>query len=122
MKQLFFALLFAVVSIGLNAKDDKYIAPQDVQVGDILKIGYPDAPRYKHINFPRPNFIIKRGGIANYKGLPGNKVVVTSVEEKMDGTLVVKIKKVDGGRFFGSHWEVSADLQGALETGELSGI
>ncbi|MGB5227209.1 MAG: hypothetical protein WBN55_03035 [Eudoraea sp.] len=122
MKQLFFALLFAVVSIGLNAKDDKYIAPQDVQVGDILKIGYPDAPRYKHINFPRPNFIIKRGGIANYKGLPGNKVVVTSVEEKMDGTLVVKIKKVDGGRFFGSHWEVSADLQSALETGELSGI
>jgi len=122
MKQLFFALLFAVGSMGLNANDAKYIVPQEVQVGDILKIGYPDAPRYKHINFPRPNFIIKRGGIANYKRLQGNIVVVTSVEEKKDGTLRVRIKRVDGGRFFGSHSEVSADLKGALETGELGGI
>jgi hypothetical protein len=119
MKQFIFALLLVVGSMGLNAKDANCIAPQEVQVGDTFKIGDPDAPRYKHINFPRPNFIIKRGGIANYKGLPGNKVVVTSVEEKTDGTLLVKIKKVDGGRFFGSHWEVSADLKGALETGEL---
>jgi hypothetical protein len=122
MKQLIFALLFAIGSISLNANDANCIAPQEVQVGDIFRIGDPDAPRYEHINFPRPNFIIKRGGVANYKGLPGNKVVVTAVEEKMDGTLVVRIKKVDGGRFFGSHWEVSADLKGALETGELLGI
>lgn len=122
MKQLIFALLFAVGSISLNANDANYTAPQEVQVGDIFRIGDPDAPRYEHINFPRPNFIIKRGGVANYKGLPGNKVVVTAVEEKMDGTLVVKIKRADGGRFFGSHWEVSAELKGALETGELLGI
>ncbi|MBT8293436.1 MAG: hypothetical protein HKP39_01345 [Eudoraea sp.] len=108
--------------MGLNANDASYIEPQEVQVGDIFKIGDSEAPRYEHIKFPRPNFIIKRGGVANYKGLPGNKVVVTSVEEKMDGTLLVKIKKADGGRFFGSHWEVSADLKGALETGELIGI
>ncbi len=108
--------------MGLNAKDTNCIAPQEVQVGDIFKIGDSEAPRYEHIKFPRPNFIIKRGGVANYKGLPGNKVVVTSVEEKMDGTLIVKIKRADGGRFFGSHWEVSADLKGALETGELVGI
>ena len=122
MKQLIFAVLFAIGSVGLNAKDANCIAPQEVQVGDIFRIGDPDAPRYEHINFPRPNFIIKRGGVANYKGLPGNKVVVTAVEEKMDGTLVVKIKRADGGRFFGSHWEVSADFKGALETGELVGI
>ncbi|UCD62392.1 MAG: hypothetical protein JSV59_03820 [Flavobacteriaceae bacterium] len=105
--------------MGLNANDANYIEPQEVQVGDILKIGDTDAPRYKYINFPRANFIIKRGGVVNYKGLPGNKVVVTSVKEKMDGTLIVKIRKADGGRFFGSHWEVSADLKGALQTGEL---
>jgi hypothetical protein len=122
MKQLIFALLFAVGSIGLNANDANCIVPQEVQVGDIFRIGDPDEPRYEHINFPRPNFIIKRGGVANYKGLPGNKVVVTAVEEKMDGTLVVKIKRADGGRFFGSHWEVSANFKGALETGELLGI
>lgn len=119
MKQLIFALLFVFGSIGLNANDANYIEPQEVQVGDILKIGDTDAPRYKYINFPRANFIIKRGGVVNYKGLPGNKVVVTSVKEKMDGTLIVKIRKADGGRFFGSHWEVSADLKGALQTGEL---
>jgi len=54
--------------------------------------------------------------------LEGNKVVVTSVQEKKDGTLQVRIKRADGGRFFGSHSEVSADLKGALETGELGGI
>lgn len=119
MKQLFFALLFAVGSLGLNATDTTFIGPQEVQVGDVLKLGHPDAPRYKYIHFPRPNFIVKKGGVANYKGLHGNKVVVTSVAKKKDGTLQVKIKRADGGRFFGSHREVSADLKGALETGEL---
>ena len=119
MKQFIFALLLVVGSMGLNAKDAYCIAPQEVKVGDIFRIGDPDVPGYEYINFPRSNFIMKRGGVVNYKGLPGNKVVVTSVKEKKDGTLVVKIKKADGGRFFGSHWEVSADLMGALETGEL---
>ena len=53
MKQLIFALLFAVGSIGLNANDANYIAPQEVQVGDVFRIGDFDAPRYEHINFPR---------------------------------------------------------------------
>ncbi|WP_297690573.1 hypothetical protein, partial [uncultured Eudoraea sp.] len=106
-----FALLFAIGCIGLYANEVHFIAPQEVQVGDIFKIGDPDAPRYRHINFPRPNFIIKKGGVANYNRLEGNKVVVTAVKEKKDGTLEVMIKRTDGVRFFGSHREVSADLK-----------
>ena len=93
-----------------------------MEVGDILEIGRPLAPVYKYIDFPRPNFIIKRGGIANYKRVEGNKVVVTSVKEKKDGSLQVKIKRADGMRFFGSHTIVSADLKDALETGELRAL
>ncbi len=119
MKQLIFAILFAVGSIALYANEANGIKPQEVQVGDVFKIGDPDAPRYRHINFPRPNFIIKKGGVANYNRLKGNKVMVTAVKEKKDGTIEVKIKRTDGTRFFGSHREVSANLKAALDTGEL---
>lgn len=122
MKQLFFAVLFALGTINVNAQDANHVASHEVQAGDILRIGLPDAPGFKHIDFPRPNFIIKQGGIANYKRVVGNEVVVTSVKEKKDGTLQVKIKRADGGRFFGSHSVVSADLKNALESGELRGI
>lgn len=92
---------------------------QEVSVGDVFEIGRPDAPQYEHIDFPRANFIIKRGGIANYKRVEGNKVVVTSVKEKKDGTLQVRIKRTDGHRFFGSHWQVPANFKEALASGEL---
>lgn len=122
MKQLIFTLLFAIGSIGLYANEANCAVPQEVQVGDVFKIGDPDAPRYRHINFPRPNFIVKKGGIANYNRLEGNKVVVTAVKQKKDGTIEVKIKRTDGVRFFGSHREVSADLKAALDSGELVGV
>lgn len=111
------ALLFSV-SI-LNAQETVNQNMTDVKVGDVFEIGKPETNTYKHINFPRANFIIKRGGIANYKRAEGEKVVVTSIKEKKDGTTQVKIKRTDGNRFFGSHTVVSADLKEALESGEL---
>lgn len=122
MKQLFFAIVFLIATVSVNAQDNEQTTSKEVQIGDVLEIGRPDAPNYKYIDFPRPNFIIKRGGIANYKRVEGNKVVVTSIKEKKDGTLKVKIKRTDGGRFFGSHPVVSADLENALESGELRRI
>ncbi|MCM4166609.1 hypothetical protein KCTC52924_03550 [Arenibacter antarcticus] len=117
MRRLLLAILFVVATTNINAQEAK---PSEVKVGDLLEIGRPDTPRYKHIDFPRPNFIIKKGGIANFKSVEGNKVVVTSVKQKKDGTLQVKIKRADGRRFFNSHTVVSADLKSALESGELS--
>ena len=103
----------------LNAQNSMNDVPTEVRVGDVLEIGRPETNTFKHINFPRANFIIKRGGRANYKRVEGNKVVVTSIKEKKDGTTQVKIKRKDGGRFFGSHAVVAADFDEAIKSGEL---
>ncbi|MDO6819552.1 MULTISPECIES: hypothetical protein [Zobellia] len=117
MKKFAFALLFSASL--LHAQDEVKIQTSDVQIGDVLEIGTPETRAYKHIDFPRANFIIKRGGLANYKALKGDRVVVTSVESNKDGSTKIKIKRKDGGRFFGSHTVVSADISNALATGEL---
>ncbi|MBQ4913321.1 hypothetical protein J8L85_02645 [Maribacter sp. MMG018] len=106
-------------SVGTLLAQDIDQTTTDVEVGDVFEIGRPETNKYKHINFPRANFIIKRGGIANYKSVEKNMVVVTSVKEKKDGSTEVKIKRKDGGRFFGSHTVVSVDFDDALQAGEL---
>ncbi|QCX41050.1 hypothetical protein FF125_10985 [Aureibaculum algae] len=91
----------------------------DVKEGDVLKIGKPIVKEYKHIKFPKSNFIIKRGGIVSYQNIVGSLVLVTGVKEKKDGTKIVKISRNDGGRFFGSHTVVKVDIDNALKSGEL---
>lgn len=113
--------LFFSVSV-LNAQSDVKQMTSDIEVGDVLEIGKPEANTYKHIDFPRANFIIKRGGIANYKSVQGEKIVVTSIKEKKDGTTQIKFKRNDGGRFFGSHKFIAADVNDALESGELEAL
>lgn len=117
MRRIVLAVLFVVATTSIYAQDSK---SAEIKVGDVLEIGRPDSPTFQHIDFPRPNFIIKKGGIANYKSVEGNKVVVTAIREKRDGTLQVKIKRTDGRRFFNSHSVVAADLDSALKSGELS--
>ncbi|WP_437396116.1 hypothetical protein [Flagellimonas lutimaris] len=117
MRIIVLAILLVVATTNINAQS---VDPQDVKVGDVLEIGRPDTPQFKHIDFPRANFIIKKGGIANYKRVVGRKVVVTDLKQRKDGTVVVKIKKTDGKRFFNSHPVVKADLKNALDSGELS--
>lgn len=111
------ALLFSVSVLNAQSVTEQVVT--DVQVGDVFEIGKPKANQYKHIAFPRANFIIKRGGIANYKRAEGKMVVVTAINKKKDGTTEIKIKRKDGGRFFGSHNVVSANFDEALNTGEL---
>jgi hypothetical protein len=113
------ALLFSV-SV-LNAQD-KTKNETLVDVGDVFEIGKPKANKYKHIDFPRENFIIKRGGLANYKSAEGATVVVTSVKEKKDGTTKIRIKRKDGGRFFGSHTVIQANYKEAISSGELQAL
>ena len=111
------ALLFSV-SV-LNAQEVQSVSTTEVKVGDVLRIGQPETNAYKHIKFPRANFIIKKGGIANYKRVEGEKVIIMAIKEKKDGSIQIKIKRNDGGRFFGSHNVVAADVEEALESGEL---
>ncbi|MCR1024655.1 hypothetical protein NQT66_07535 [Cellulophaga baltica] len=103
----------------LNAQTYINEASVKVRVGDLFKIGKPKASAYKHIDFPKANFIIKKGGIANYKNTEGELVVVTAIKEKKNGVTQVYIRRKDGGRFFGSHTVVRADVNQALSTGEL---
>lgn len=112
------SLMFSV-SV-LQAQKSNSIAPQNtIEVGDVFEIGQPKVNSYKYINFPRANFIIKGGGVANFDSVKGEKVVITSLKEKKNGTTEVKIKRTDGGRFFGSLTTVTANLDKALASGEL---
>ena len=112
-------LLFSVSLLNAQSNDT---SQTEVNVGDVFEIGKPETNKYKHIDFPRENFIIKRGGIANYRRANGEEVVVTAVKEKKDGTTEIKIKRNDGGRFFNSHTVVSADFKEAINSGELQAL
>ncbi|WP_455169061.1 hypothetical protein [Aegicerativicinus sediminis] len=117
MRNYIIVLLFSLGMLGAQASTEQNTT--EVKVGDTFEIGKPETNTYKHINFPRANFIIKGGGIADYNNLEGKKVVVTSVKEKADGTTEVKIKRANGMRFFRSHTVVSANIEQALNSGEL---
>ncbi|MEO9893165.1 hypothetical protein [Aurantibacter sp.] len=110
------AFLFSVSTLSAQNSTNQ---DSNVQVGDVFTIGSAESNSYKHINFPRANFIIKRGGILNYKKIPGSLVEITSVKEKADGTTAVKLKRKNGTRFFGSHKVVEADIYAAVNSGEL---
>ncbi|MRI00001.1 hypothetical protein GH721_05570 [Kriegella sp. EG-1] len=110
------ALLFSVSTLQAQSTVDQQ---STIEIGDTYKIGNPENNKYKHINFPRANFIIKRGGIANFNAIPGNLVEITAVKEKADGTTEVKLKRKDGKRFFGSHKVIEADIYAAVNSGEL---
>ena len=110
--------LFFSVSI-MNTQTSAGQITNEVKVGDVFEIGTPKSKTYQHIDFPRPNLIIKRGGIVNYKRVQGKKVVVTSVKEKKDGSARIIIRRIDGGRFLGSHMMVAANFDEAVKSGEL---
>ena len=87
--------------------------------GDVFKIGNAKHNNYKYINFPRANFIVKKGGIANYKNIKGEKVVITSIEEKSNGKRVATIKLVESRKFFNSHKYVTVNIDDAIKNKEL---
>jgi len=117
MRTYILSFVLVMCTLGLFAQSKANTT--DIQIGAIYEIGKPKTNMYKYINFPKPNMIIKRGGIANYKLIKGSIVVVTSVKKKKDGTTIAKIKRKDGGRFFGSHAVITTDINNALQWGEL---
>lgn len=109
------SVLALFVSVSLYSQD----STSDFNSGDVFKIGIVKYNNYKHINFPRANFIIKKGGIANYKNIKGEKVVITSIKEKRNGKKVATIKLVNSRRFFNSHKYVTVDIDEAIKSKEL---
>ncbi|AXG68937.1 hypothetical protein KORDIASMS9_01156 [Kordia sp. SMS9] len=112
-KYLLVAVIFSFFSSVMFAQS------ADVKVGDIFVIGKAHNNNYKHINFPKANFIAKKGGIANYESVKGEEVTVTSVDEKKDGSIVVTIKLTSGKAFFNSHKYITVDVEEAIRHKEL---
>ena len=90
-----------------------------VEIGDIFVIGEVYNNNYKHINFPRANFIIKKGGIANYNNVKDKKVEVTLIKEKNDGSLIATIKLASNKFFFNSHKYITVEISEAISQKEL---
>lgn len=112
MKNLFLTLLFLGYTILLSAQDSP-------KVGDAFIVKSPSSHMYNHVSFPKLNFLVKRGKLANYKSVYNNKVVVDEVLEDNDGHTHVILKKKDGSKFFGYLSKVKANLSKALASEEL---
>jgi len=102
----------------LNAQDKENIVAE----GDIIVLGKPNGSDYRHIDFPRKNIIVKRGAIANFNALIGKRLVVQSLEIDKDGVTEAVLTRKDGMNFFRFFPKVRADIEQAIETGELQTI
>ena len=114
-KSVFLVLFMSLFFTSVKAQDYN----SKVKVDDVFLIGKVDNDNYKHIDFPNANFIIKKGGIANYKNVVGEKVKITSIKEKKDGTKIATIELASGKKFFNSHKYIKVDIESALEHKEL---
>ncbi|MBD1260387.1 hypothetical protein HZY62_07295 [Maribacter polysiphoniae] len=91
-----------------------------IEKGSIFILGTPSSGlEFKYIHFPKRNFIIKRGGIADYKEIIGKKVEVSQVVSSQNGETEIILKPLDGQRFFKVFPKVKADYEKALGRGEL---
>ena len=90
-----------------------------VKEGEVFVIGEVSDNNYEHIYFPRNNFIVKGGGVLNYKNVVGQKVEITSIKKKNDGSLIATIKLTSKKSFFNSHKYVTVDIIEAIHDKEL---
>ncbi|ALJ03916.1 hypothetical protein APS56_01565 [Pseudalgibacter alginicilyticus] len=118
MKKLCLLLLLATSFTFANNSN-----PQNTpQIGDVLVINAPSNNAYKHVDFPKLNTIVKRGGIATYKGVIGKHVVVKKVNTQNDGSTEVVLESKNKDKFFRFLKTVKADYHKSLESGEISKI
>jgi ribosomal protein S4E len=114
---LFLGLLFSGFVLASNGLQMQSNNPK---VGDVLIINEPTGQAYDHIKFPKLNIIIKRGGLANYKSVYGETVIVKNVMTKKDGKVFVQVESQNGKKFFGFLKTVNADYNKAIASGEMS--
>ncbi len=118
MKKVVLCLIFLVTGISSYAQEIR----NSIIVGDVLMLQKPKGGEFVHVQFPRKNFIIKQGGIANMKTLYGQKVLVAQVNDVPNGNTEVVLKPFNGRRFFGYLSSVKANIDRALAAGELKPV
>lgn len=117
MKKLLIITILLFVSA--QAHPENMLFQDEVKVGDVLVLGKPSTQKYQHVHFPKTNFIIKKGGIANYKKLNGQKVIITNVEKDSSGKTIITIKRKDGKKFFGVVATTKVHFEQGLESKEI---
>lgn len=111
--------LFFLIAILIAQYTEAQIVTDSNVIGKTFIIKAPEGNSFDHLNFPRLNFIIKKRGIANYKSVYGKRVKITASEQLEDGNTRVYLKRTDGRKFFNYLPEVAANLELALQSGEL---
>ncbi|KQC30939.1 hypothetical protein [Flagellimonas eckloniae] len=114
MKPFLFLVIFSLLIGSINAQNHQDL----VKIGDELVIGKPSGVIYKNINVTRKNFIIKRGGIANISTLENSVVTVTKISHSDNP--IITFKKSNGRKFFRVYKTLTAELNGAINTGEMA--
>jgi hypothetical protein len=117
MRNIVFCILFVLTVSIVQAQQKQQV---DIQKGAVLTIEAPSASDYQYVKFPRKNFIIKRGGIADMKTVLGKKVEIIDFVYSSNGSTEVTLKRVDGKRFFRKFPTIKAHLEDAIRSGELS--
>jgi len=88
---------------------------ENLKPGDVLSIYKDSNTPFQHLHFQKPNFIIKRGTIANYRALDGMKVKIEEIPQES----MVKLTPLNGKKFFNVFSYVKANLRKVLESNEL---
>ncbi|UII78124.1 hypothetical protein [Flagellimonas sp. CMM7] len=114
MKSIILLLTFSLFAYIMNAQENY---ASSAKVGDQLVIGDPISVSYKNINVPRKNFIIKRGGIPNMSTLKKSIVTITKISESNNP--VITFKRSDGKKFFKAYSTLTANLNSAINSGEM---
>lgn len=117
MKNFLIAILIVFTSLSLNAQETNI----EVKKGDIYEIVTPSGNSYKHINFPRKNIILKKGGVLTNQTVNGKEVIVTKVTKKNNGStkIKIKVKPTDGSGFYKVIKSVTIHFEEALKSGEI---
>lgn len=114
---LLITLCFLGGGLALQAQQTQQTS---IEKGTVFTISEPVADQYRYVLFPRKNFIIKRGGIANLKSVYGKEVEVVDYAYTDEGDTRVTLKRTDGRKFFRNFKTVDAYLEDALTAGELT--
>ena len=91
-----------------------------IKVGDVIELSQPDSGYYKYVKFPKENIIRKRGGIADFSALNGEKLVVTEIKKTKNDHTEIEVERQNGMKFFNAFPKVSIHFEEALEAGEIN--
>ncbi|WP_405247915.1 MULTISPECIES: hypothetical protein [unclassified Cellulophaga] len=113
MKTFIIFIFMAMFTLGGHSQTTS------LQEGTVVVLANPNGEHYKHIDFPRKNFIIKRGALADFNSLVGTKLVIKEYKAISDHNQIASLIRQDGKPFFRFFSSVDANIEQAIESGEL---